>query len=365
MQDGIPLLPPRLFGAGPRRRTEAPIDAVVVAETFEMAAGVCGPWLQAVAIVSNQGPQERTLGRDIPVVADLGDDLGKIADGDLLLVDGDRGVVLVDPDGATLAAYQADREKVRPRKRLFLDFPHQPAATTDGRAIQIVGEANCIEGIDEVVAAGVDAVFLAADSGLLPSDLSDDEQLARLLNLGERLLGKPLLLLGSREHVDMRALLRAAQWIDLTLASPLARAEDAVKLTRHIAEIRDELLEQEVTFGDLRLAAEAPLGSPFDEGLLDQGIARILITDLDRMDRNMAASWDWIESLTLAAGRAVTPVLARTALEDPSLLERLVGLGVSGLGVPAIVLPGLKDRIRGLSYGECRENLLWRNEATS
>ncbi len=87
---------------------------------------------------------------DIPAVVGLFGATSSIKDGDLLIVDGDTGEVIVNPDENLLVEYQERQLDLERQKRSIIRASHLPAITRDGLKISVL--AN-IEFIEEIVAA--------------------------------------------------------------------------------------------------------------------------------------------------------------------------------------------------------------------
>jgi len=83
----------------------------------------------------------------IPAVVGVEEATTKIKSGDRLIVDGSMGMVIIDPDEETLAAYQREEQKLKGIAETFLSVKDLPAETRDGKIIEI--NAN-IELPDEV-----------------------------------------------------------------------------------------------------------------------------------------------------------------------------------------------------------------------
>jgi phosphotransferase system enzyme I (PtsI) len=83
----------------------------------------------------------------IPAVVGVEEATIKIKSGDRLIVDGSMGMVIIDPDEETLAAYQQEEQKLKGIAERFLLTKDLPAETRDGKTIEI--NAN-IELPDEV-----------------------------------------------------------------------------------------------------------------------------------------------------------------------------------------------------------------------
>ncbi|MDD5770864.1 MAG: phosphoenolpyruvate-utilizing N-terminal domain-containing protein, partial [Candidatus Omnitrophica bacterium] len=84
---------------------------------------------------------------EIPAVVGLEGITSKVNPGDTLIVDGNTGIVIINPDEPTLQEYQEELVKLKNVAERFLSVKELPAVMVDGRAISI--NAN-IEFPDEV-----------------------------------------------------------------------------------------------------------------------------------------------------------------------------------------------------------------------
>ena len=85
--------------------------------------------------ISHTAILARSLG--IPAIVGLHGATRYLRDGDRLVIDGKRGVVLVNPDAAALAAYQRRGEKIRRRIQELDSLRDAEATTLDGEAVSL------------------------------------------------------------------------------------------------------------------------------------------------------------------------------------------------------------------------------------
>jgi phosphotransferase system enzyme I (PtsI) len=90
----------------------------------------------------------RALG--IPAVVGLGNLTAEIGGGDVVIIDGTRGVVIVNPDPKQLADYRADAIRMGAMEAELARLVDLPAETTDGHRVSV--QAN-IESAEEVIDA--------------------------------------------------------------------------------------------------------------------------------------------------------------------------------------------------------------------
>jgi phosphotransferase system, enzyme I, PtsP len=97
---------------------------------------------------------------DIPVVGRVEDAISRTEPGDLVIVDGDRGQVLIRPSEDL---HQAVEEAIaaRSRRRAYYDtLRHQPAVTRDGVPIRLLLNAGLLVDLVQVAATGAEGVGL-------------------------------------------------------------------------------------------------------------------------------------------------------------------------------------------------------------
>jgi len=94
----------------------------------------------------------------MPAVVGLHGSTRYINDNDVLIVDGMRGIIVVNPSAKILREYKARRRKVRKRERELNTLTNKPSKTTDGKRIQLLANietAKDVKTVTKVNAAGV------------------------------------------------------------------------------------------------------------------------------------------------------------------------------------------------------------------
>ena len=70
----------------------------------------------------------------VVAVVGLGEFVSDVSGGDLVIVDGNRGLLILDPDEETLARYEAARSIFRTQESRLEELRDKPAVTHDGRS---------------------------------------------------------------------------------------------------------------------------------------------------------------------------------------------------------------------------------------
>jgi phosphotransferase system enzyme I (PtsI) len=97
-------------------------------------------WERVLAVATDEGSATyhtsilaRSFG--VPAVVGLRDATRRIAPGTTVVVDGTRGLVVVEPSAPALAGFRADRERERAEDERLQELRTLPAVTRDGRAV--------------------------------------------------------------------------------------------------------------------------------------------------------------------------------------------------------------------------------------
>lgn len=252
-----------------------PSDTILLDKTYVL--GFCtakGGATSHTAILA------RSLG--IPAVVGAGNTVQHLRNGIQLIVDGDSGEVIVDPDAPTLSEYHLRQDKSLLIKEKASEVAHQPAVTSDGHQVEIVANIGNVEDAHAALKAGAEGVgllrseFLYLERSSLPTE---EEQYQSYKAIADTFGKLPVILRtldvgGDKEipYIDLpkednpflgvrairlclnrpqlfkpqlRAALRAGQGNNLKLMFPMvASVEEVVQAKSLLEECRREL-EQE------------------------------------------------------------------------------------------------------------------------
>jgi phosphotransferase system enzyme I (PtsI) len=135
---------------------------------------------------------------EIPAVVGLGDFVNDVSGGDLVIVDGNRGLLILDPDEETLARYESARTTYRTNETRLEELRDKPAVTRDGVRITIHGNiefpheaAHCIDrGADGVGLYRTEFLYLGRQT-----DPTEEEHLEAYLTVLKTLpKGQPVVI---------------------------------------------------------------------------------------------------------------------------------------------------------------------------
>lgn len=389
-----------------------PKGSVIVAEELSPAdTALLDP--QQVAGIATQlgGPQSHTaiMARALGLPAVLGAPglLDRVNPGDHMIVDGDKGTVVINPTQATLASYKTRHEKDLRETRRLARLRKQPAITRDGTEIDLQANVELPIELDMVNHSG------AAGIGLLRSEFmfmnrdslpDEDEQYQALSSLVKPMDGRPVTVrtldigadkataalmgdfgdsttspLGLRGirlsltrseilETQFRAILRAGVEGSVRILLPMVSSVSEVRRARDILDgAARHLKRRGVPFTDplppvgvmievpsAALAADS-LAQDSDFFALGSNDLTMYTLAIDRSDDQVAHLFDHLHPAVLrliqfsaeAALRARIPVsICGEMAGDPRFTALLLGLGFRELSMTASNIPRVKKRIR-------------------
>ncbi|HWO26556.1 MAG TPA: phosphoenolpyruvate--protein phosphotransferase [Kofleriaceae bacterium] len=403
----------RLLAGGAEAPAALPDHPVIVvapdlspSQTTAFAPGrVLGICLAAGGATSHAAILARALG--LPSVVGAGDEVLAWADGTPMVLDGDAGTALRDPDPDEAARAQAEKAARSEQAAADERAAAEPAVTRDGHRVEVAANVGSAEEARRAAAAGAEGVgllrteFLFLDRALPPSEQEQREVYAavasalggrpvivRTLDVGgdkplpylpqpaeanpflgvrglRLCLARPALL---REQ--LRAILGAAGAGRLRIMLPMVADLDELRAARAVlaevvAEVSGPVLEIgimiEVPSAAILAHAFAPEVDFFSIGSND--LTQYTLA-MDRGHPTLAGQADGLHPAVLrliemtvqaahAHGKWVG--LCGELGADPVALPILVGLGLDELSVNVPAVAAVKARIRALSYEHARE----------
>jgi phosphotransferase system enzyme I (PtsI) len=342
----------------------------------------------------------------IPAVVGVGEELTKIEEGDEVLVDGEAGTVVVDPDEDERAAAGG------------VDAPvvDESISTADGKRIEVAANVGGAAELDPAVARGADGIglfrseFLFLDRQSPPDEAEqyeaittaleafpDDRVVVRTLDIGgdkavpyldlptetNPFLGQRGIRLSLGTHSDLfetqlRALLRACasdHGDDLAVMFPMAtqieEVEAAIERVDSVAaDLDSEGIDHAIP--ELGVMIETPAAAFLADALAERlDFLSIGTNDLTQyvmaVDRENDAVADYHDPLHPAVLRAIDRTVSAAEgrdawvgmcgemAGDPDLTELLVGLGLDELSMSAVTVPAVKQQVQQTTIDNARE----------
>ncbi len=97
---------------------------------------------------------------EIPAVVGTGPFMTDVSGGDLIIIDGDQGLVIIQPDEETVARYRHEAEEIRTLATQLEALRDLPAETADGTSIRLLGNIEFPYEVDHCIDRGADGVGL-------------------------------------------------------------------------------------------------------------------------------------------------------------------------------------------------------------
>jgi len=351
----------------------------------------------------------RALG--IPAVVGLEELTSRVTDGDRVIVDGDRGVVILNPDEQTLEEHRRYIKQMRAFRRSLTMLAAEPSVTTDGVEIELLGNIEFPEEIDLVLTNGGAGVGLFRTEFLYltqPDEPTEEQQLQAYLDCIERLKGRPLTIrtfdLGSDKQTQaqsdvpernpalgcrsiryclqnlpmfrrqLRAMLRASAHGPLKIMFPLISNPLELRQAKMVLhDVMEDLDEEGVEFDrDLPVGimvetpAAAVMAATFAQEVdffsigTNDLIQYTLAVDRtnERVANLYSAAHPAVHRLVkdvvrAARRRGVRVSICGEAAGEVEFTMLLIGLGLRSLSATPSVLPAIKRVVRSVDIGQC------------
>ena len=146
-------------------------------------------------VTSHTAIVARSLG--IPAIVGLHHAFQTISEGELLIVDGTNGVLVVNPDPLVLAEYRQRQSQLGLERQKLKRLKSTPAATLDGTPVDLFANIELPQDIEEVLEAGAEGIglfrteFLFLNRKDLPGE---DEQFEAYRQVAAAMKGRPVVL---------------------------------------------------------------------------------------------------------------------------------------------------------------------------
>ncbi|WP_119718804.1 phosphoenolpyruvate--protein phosphotransferase [Cognatilysobacter tabacisoli] len=387
-------------------------DSVAPAELAQLQAqGVMAVVTSAGSALSHSAILARSL--HLPLVVGAATALQRINDGDVLVVDGGSGLVVLEPNAADLRAHhQRLREHKRERRQLNR-LRREPTRTTDGVDIKLWANAESREDVAEAHALGAAGVglyrteFLFLQRNELPDE---DEQFRtyrdvvlgmtgrtvtiRTLDVGAdkadrtglALTDEPNPALGLRGvrlsltradvfDTQLRAIVRASGYGPVRVLVPMVSTrEEILAVRKRLTRVSDELRAQ-----GHEVAAQIPLGAMIEVPAAAIGLSSFigsidflsigtndLVQYLLAADRNNEALGELYTPLHPAVLRLLSTIIATANRRgksvavcgemagDPLFAPLLLALGLNEFSLHPGTLLELRRAIRDCDLAQLR-----------
>jgi phosphotransferase system enzyme I (PtsI) len=354
----------------------------------------------------------------IPSIVGLENARSMIRDGELLIVDGTRGVVLINPDPRVLEEYQLRKNQIELEKTKLKRLKNSKSQTIDAVDIQLFANIELPVDVPVALEAGAEGIglfrteFLFLDRGDMPDekeqyeaykkvvkgmggrpvtirtfDLGNDKDINPGNNMGDRVktnpaLGRRAIRLSLSEprmfQTQLRAILRATKHGPIKLLIPmLAHAHEIDQTLAALEQAKSSLRGEKVTFdeniqvgGMIEIPAAALAVGLFLRRLdfLSIGTNDLIQYTLaiDRSDEQVANLYDPLHPAVLMllahtlsmAEKANIPVsVCGEVAGDPQLTRLLLGMGLRIFSMHPSQILEVKSKVLKANVGELTPNV--------
>lgn len=334
-------------------------------------------------------------------------------DGDVVVVDGDRGSVIIDPDEETIERYHASRSRAESQRISLGEMAQLPAVTRDGVPIELIGNIEFpaeVTTVREMGGVGVGLYrteFLYLTNNTEPTEEDHFNAYSRCIEL---LDGLPLTIrtvdLGADKYTQeraavpernpflglrsiryclqnlpmfmtqLRAILRASALGPVKVMFPLIASTTEFRQARHLLhDAMEDLDDAGIPFNrgiPVGMMVEVPSAAiMIDAFARDADFFSIGTNDLvqytlavDRTNERVANLYQPMHPAVVKLIRDVARAARRRdrdvsccgeAAADPATAHLLIGLGLRTLSVTASSIPSLKRMVRNVSVADCEQ----------
>jgi phosphotransferase system enzyme I (PtsI) len=328
-----------------------------------------------------------------------------IRDSEMLIVDGESGVVIVNPDRAVLAEYRLKQSELELERQKLKRLRLKPAETIDGHHVELHANIELPEDLEQTLESGATGIglfrseFLFLNRAGLPTE---DEQFEAYRTVAEGMNGQPVTIrtfdLGADKHVEgldglarvapnpalglravrfclaeprlfltqLRAILRASHYGRVRILVPMLASSGEIDQTLQMIEMaKESLREQGVPF-DSQVEVGGMIEIPAAVIAMDAFVAKLDFLSIgtndliqytlavDRSDESVAHLYDplhpaVIRLLAMAitmANKARRPIAVCGEMAGEVRLTRLLlGLGLVNFSMHPAHLLEVKQRV--------------------
>lgn len=369
----------------------------------------------AAFITDAGGPTSHTAivarSMHVPAVVGMKNVRSMVRDREVLIVDGDEGLVIVNPSPLILEQYRRKQRQYETEREFLLLHKDEPAITVDGIKIEIEANIELPEEAEDVLEMGATGIglyrseFLFMNREQLPSEQEQYEAYSLVL---KTMAGRPVTIrtldigsdktlnneatvavnpaLGLRAvryclaHPEMfltqlKAMLRASIHGPLRILIPMiSHMHEVREVKRYLAQAKEELLATGVPIGEhveLGAMVEIPaIAIAIEPFLKELDFVSIGTNDLiqytlavDRVDDEVVSLYDAVHPAVLrlihntiqAGDRAGKPVCVCGEMAGDSLYTKLLlGLGLKSFSMHPLHIPEIKQIVRNSHTNELR-----------
>ena len=349
---------------------------------------------------------------EIPAVVGTGPFLADVSGGEMVIIDGDKGMVILQPDEETLTRYRHEVEENRTQAARLEPLRDLPAVTADGVPLQLFGNIEFPYEVQHCIDRGANGVglyrteFLYLGSEVEPTEdvhfdayshvvqaMGDRPVTIRTFDLGadkvphlpppedERnpCLGLRSIRLALRHltmfRTQLRAILRASAPGNLKVMFPLISTLLELRQAKMVlADVMEDLEEHGIPFNrnlPIGMMVEVPAAVVMIDRFVEEvDFLSIGTNDLiqytlavDRSNKDVVGLYNPVDPAVLrlitmsieAADRKGLPInMCGQMSGNPAYTMLLLGLGLRQFSVTPSAIPEVKHICRQMTIPQCR-----------
>ena len=353
--------------------------------------------------------------RAIPTVVGLGEKIDAIADGSHVIIDGEKGDIISEPDETVKAEYMEKLKKQQEMKAYYAKLAPLPAVTTDGVRVELMANIGTHMDVDAALTYGCEGVGLFRSEFVFMGrqDIpTEDDQFKAYKEAIEKCKGKlcvirtmdiggdkPLPYLNiphednpflgyravriSLERRDLflpqlKAILRAGVYGKAAIMIPMIiNVAEFKKVKEYIEEAKVELAHEGKAYSDsvqVGIMVETPAAAVMTPVLAKYvDFFSIGTNDLvqytlavDRGNHNIANLYNHFNPAVLtlvqrtirsARENGIWAGMCGEMASDPYAAVLLMAMGISELSMSAPSIPRVKEKLRSVSSIKAKEIL--------
>lgn len=359
---------------------------------------------------SHSAIMARTL--EIPAIVAVQDITNKVKNGDLIVFDGEEGLVYINPEEKIVKFYEEKKAEYNEFQKKLNLLIGEKSITTDGVRVELAANIGTPKDMDSVIKNDGEGIglfrseFLYMDRESAPSE---EEQFAAYKEVAEKMKNKPVVIrtldvggdkeldylklpkemnpfLGYRairiclDKVDifktqLRAILRASAYGNIKIMFPMISSIEELRAAKCILEeVKSELIKENKTFNEnleVGIMIEIPAAAVISDLLAKEvdffsiGTNDLIqyTTAVDRMNEKIAHLYTPFHPALL---RLIKMVIDNAHKEnkwvgmcgevagDPKLIPVLIGMGLDEFSMSPISILKARSIIRNISQEEMK-----------
>ncbi len=227
-------------------------EAIIACDNLAVGAITKIPGINTIGIAAESKNDVQGVSIDSPCVIGVDDLLQSISEGDIIIVDGYKGEIHIDPDPRTVAYYQQTLERNNLREKVFISSEHIPARMQSGETVLVYAHLSGTLCLKKALDEGAD--------GLLVDVRNADDLIGVSGDILREAAGKPVTFI---VDVNVPEILRAA----LAYCTPgqvALASEDADLLESQVESAMDnivlEALQLDIDAPDVKVGEIGHIG---------------------------------------------------------------------------------------------------------